>query len=103
MIRLPPLQSARFDFGGSLSCDPATGSGEFGGSRTCDSATGPGEFGVAAALTSRALSRSAGSGAGLKVESSLFHNGRSEDFHDALAVSGHCTTANLSITTHRPT
>src|SRR5712671_1287298 len=87
MIRRPPLQSVRFDFGGSL---------------TCDSATGPGEFGVAAALTSRALSRCAGSGAGLKVESSLFHSGRSEDFDDAMAISGHCTTAKLRMTSHRP-
>src|SRR5712671_5668125 len=87
MIRRPPLQSVRFDFGGSLSCDPATG---------------PGEFGVAAALTSRALSRCAGGGAGLKVESSLFHSGRSEDFDDAMAISGHCTTAKLRMTSHRP-
>src|SRR5882672_9221816 len=102
MIRRPPLQSVRFDFGGSLSCDPATGSGEFGGSRICDSATGPGEFGVAAALTSRALSRCAGGGTGLKAESSLFHSGRSEDFDDAMAISGHCTTAKLRMTSHRP-
>src|SRR6266446_2081341 len=92
MIRRPPLQSVRFDFVGSSACDPATGSTAFG---------------VAAALTSCTLSRCAGSrcaggGAGLKVESSLFHSGRSEDFDDAMAISGHCTTAKLRMTSHRP-
>jgi hypothetical protein len=38
----------------------------------------------------------------LKAESSLFHSGRSEDFDDAMAISGHCTTAKLRMTSHRP-
>src|SRR5260221_149867 len=87
MIRRPPLQSVLFDFTGSSACDPATGSAEFG---------------VAAALTSCPLSRCAGGGAGLRAESSLFHSGRSEDFDDAMAISGHCTTAKLRMTSHRP-
>src|SRR5262252_8527840 len=92
MIRRPPLQSVLCDFVGSSACDPATGSTAFG---------------VAAALTSCPLSWCAGSrcadgGVGLKVESSLFHSGRSEDFDDAMAISGHCTTAKLRMTSHRP-
>src|SRR5258708_5718477 len=87
MIRRAPLQSVRFDFGGSSAGDPATRSTAFG---------------VAAARTSCPLSRCAGDGAGLKVEISLFHSGRSDDFDDAMAISGHCTTAKLRMTSHRP-
>src|SRR5258708_12638764 len=87
MIRRAPLQSVRFDFGGSSAGDPATGSAAFG---------------VAAARTSCPLSRCAGDGAGLKVEISLFHSGRSDDFDDAMAISGHCTTAKLRMTSHPP-
>src|SRR5260370_22930776 len=85
MMRRAPLESGGFDCGGSSAGDPAPGSAAFG---------------VAAALTSCPLSRCAGDG--LKVEISLFHSGRSDDFDDAMAISGHCTTAKLRMTSHRP-
>src|SRR6266566_7107364 len=101
MIRLPPLQSVRFDFSGLRACEPVTGSPEFSGSRACDSATGSGESGVAA-LTGCAWSGRAGCEAGVNTERSLFQSGTFDDSDDAMAISGYCTTAKLRMTSHRP-
>src|SRR6266436_9355831 len=102
MIRRPPLQSLLFDFVGSSAGDPATGSAAFGVATAVTSCTLSRCTGSRCAGSRGAEALCAGGGAGLKAESSLFHSGRSEDFDDAMAISGHCTTAKLRMTSHRP-
>jgi hypothetical protein len=102
MIRRPPLQPAPIDFAGS-------GSGGGAAALTAPSSpvasirlVGSGGSAVTAAFTRYARGRSAGLGIGVKLESSLCHSGASDDFDDAIATSGHCTTAKLRMTSHRP-